>query len=78
MVFNNKLIVEFGKGTANNKITYPKAFTTIPKTVATLHANNNSTGVLSIYARTKTNFSISECVNGQFFNELFHYIAIGF
>ena len=78
-VFNNGILVCFGKGTAGSTKTFAISFTAIPNIVATLHAGNGSTGILSIYARSNTAFSISEAISdGKRYYEVYYYLAIGY
>lgn len=79
LVFNNGILICFGKGAAGYGKSFPISFTVIPSIVVTLHAGNGSTGVLSIYNRSTTGFSISETTaQGQTYNEYYYYNAIGY
>lgn len=76
---NNKIIICFGQSNAGTTITFSIAYNIIPKIICQLHANSNSTGILSVSSRSKTNFRCYETIAaGAQYNEVINWISIGY
>ena len=76
---NNKLIICFGQGRAGTTITFSISYNIIPRIICQLHANSNSTGILSVSSRSKTSFQCYETIsNGAQYNEVINWMSIAY
>ena len=76
---NNSILICWGNGNAGRTITFSIAYNNIPKIICQLHANSNSTGILSVSHKSKTNFQCYETIaDGHQYNEVINWISIGY